>query len=161
MKSHPFIYLKCGKTSECSHIVSIIRSTVVPLGEEKISWESLLRVVSSFTERHNVPQTNFQLRMFGYCERLSFYCQGYDNHSSVPGEAGGGVLLTMAYIYGKALPLLKGVPFWGFWYLKGWGFHLLKYKKGFENLSLLLMNRLRRANSCILWLWKSRENFLV
>ena len=68
-------------------------------------------VVSSFTERHNVPQTNFQLRMFGYCERLSFYCQGYDNHSLVPGEAGGGVLLTMAYIYGKALPLLKGVPF--------------------------------------------------
>ena len=27
------------------------------------------------------------------------------------GRRGGGVLLTMAYIYGKALPLLKGVPF--------------------------------------------------
>ena len=27
------------------------------------------------------------------------------------GRQGGGVLLTMAYIYGKALPLLKGVPF--------------------------------------------------
>ena len=40
---------------------------------------------------------------------------------------GGGVLPIMAYT-GRLRP--KGVPFSGFRYIKGWGFHELRYIKG-------------------------------
>ena len=83
---------------------------------------------------------------------LCFYCQGYDNHSSVPGEGRG---TPYNDLYGEALPRTKGVPFLGFWYLKGWGFHLLKYKKGLENLSFWLIQRLKRANRSVMTVKKS------
>ena len=49
-----------------------------------------------------------------------------------PRGMGVGVLPIMAYT-GRFRP--KGVPCSGFRYVKGYGFHYLKYKKGLGNLS--------------------------
>ena len=57
------------------------------------------------------------------------------------GGGGGGLLPIMAYT-GRLRP--KGEPFSGFRYMKGYGFHLLKYMKGREICHLV--KRPKREN---------------
>jgi len=50
--------------------------------------------------------------------------------------------------------LLKGVSFLGFRYMKRYAFHLLKYIKGYANLSFGSVKGPKRANRGMLWLYK-------
>ena len=60
---------------------------------------------------------------------------------------GGGALPIMAC---KERLRSKGVPFYGFRYVKGQGFYLLKY-------IIWVIERAQRANWWILWLYQSRK----
>ena len=55
----------------------------------------------------------------------------------------------------------EGIPFSCFSYMRGLGFHWVKYKKGMGNLSFWSVKNPKRANRHILWPWERQENFLV
>ena len=66
--------------------------------------------------------------------------------------AGGGLLPPMMAYTGRFRP--KGVHFSGCRSMKGLEFHLLKYMKGYGNLSFGSVKGPKRANRGILWLYK-------
>ena len=72
-------------------------------------------------------------------------------------SSGGEELFVMAYT-GSLCP--RGVPFSGFRYIKGKGFHLLWYMKGLGNVSFQSVKGPKMADRCILVLANSLFSLL-